>query len=398
MSQPRIVISGLGMVSALGWDPATTWQALLGERSGLGPLRLFPSPECGAFPVAEVAEDPHARTGLRRGSRSDALALWAARQAFSGAGLGAREHTSTGCVLGASTGGMFDSEGFLLALPEGGADFEALRNHEPCCSTDTVARDLRLGGPRATVSTACASGAMAIALGADLIRSRRATRVLAGGVDSLTRLTLNGFCSLLAVARDGCRPFDSARQGMSLGEGAAVLVLEDADAARARAAPVLAELLGYAQTCDAHHATAPQPEGRGVLEAMRAALEMAGLEPGEVGYINAHGTGTQDNDPAEARAVLELFGPKPPPLSSTKRYFGHTLAAAGALEAAVCVLALQHQWLPANLGLRKVDPAIGLQPLAHGQPAALRVALSNSLGFGGSNCSLVLGHPEGALP
>ncbi len=397
MPHPRIVISGMGMVSALGWDPAITWQALLREQSGLGPLRLFSSPECGGFPVAEVQGDPHERTGLRRGSRSDALALWAARQAFESSGLAASECAGGGCVLGASTGGMLDSEAFLLSLPDGSPDFEVLRHHEPCSSAETIARALRLGGPRATVSTACASGAMAIALGCDLIRSGRASWVLAGGVDSLTRLTLNGFCSLLAVARDGCRPFDSERQGMSLGEGAAMLLLEDAQAAQRRRAPVLAELLGYAQTCDAHHATAPDPQGRGVLEAMRAALEAAGIEPSAVGYINAHGTGTRDNDPAEACAVRTLFGPQTPPLSSTKRFFGHTLAAAGAIEAVVCVLALQHQQLPGNLGLREVDPAIGLEPLRKSQPADLRVALSNSLGFGGSNCSLVLGLPNGGL-
>ncbi len=390
--QRRIVVTGLGIVSALGWSPEQTWTAIREGKSGLGPLRGFSSPICGHFPVAEVDGDPHVRIGLRGSSRSDALAVYAAEQAWAQAGLGrSPRRRAAATVLGASTGGMRGSEDFLIDLADGTPrDFARLLYHEPSRSTNAVARRLRLGGPQATVSTACASGAMAIATACDWLRSGRTDLALAGGVDSLTRLTLNGFCSLLAVAPDGCRPFDRERAGMSLGEGAAVLVLETAEAAEARGAAVLAEVLGYGMSCDAHHATAPHPEGRGVREAMERALAMAGLAPAAVDYLNAHGTGTRDNDPAEAAAIRDLFG-EAPAVSSTKRYFGHTLAAAGAIEAAVCVEALVRQEVPGNLGLREVAAEIGFAPVAATCAAPLRVVMSNSLGFGGANCSLLVG-------
>jgi 3-oxoacyl-(acyl-carrier-protein) synthase len=177
---------------------------------------------------------------------------------------------------------------------------------------------------------------------------------------------------------------------MSLGEGAAVLVLEPEASARARQAPILAYLAGRGNTCDAYHATRPAPDGSGIYRAMILALADAGLQPAEVNYVNAHGTGTGDNDLAESRALTRLFGDRPPPISSTKRFFGHTLAAAGAIEAAVCVLALQHQRLPVNLGLTQPDPEIAFQPVTEPVNADLRAVLSNSLGFGGACSSLVI--------
>jgi 3-oxoacyl-[acyl-carrier-protein] synthase I len=218
--------------------------------------------------------------------------------------------------------------------------------------------------------------------------------VLAGGTDSLSRMTWGGFHALLLVDDRGCRPFDAARSGMSLGEGAAVLVLEAEDSARARGANILARLTGWGATCDAHHATAPHPEGKGAAAAMQAALRRAGLEPANIDYINAHGTGTRDNDLAEAKALRTVFGHTLPPLSSTKRFFGHALAASGAIEAVVCVEALRRQQMPANIGFETLDPAVGLEPITQCQPGTVRHVMSNSFGFAGNNVALIFSLPD----
>jgi len=394
MPRQRVAISGLGILSAIGWTPEAVWGAIEREESGLGPLTLFESPRCGHMPVGQVKGDPAELSGLPSGSRTDHLAVAAARIAFADTGmasLGEAARRDIGVVLGTTTGGILDSEEFLRRLlREGRLDLGLLRHHPAASPTNAVARALGLGGFRATVSTACASGATAIATACDALAAGEADTVLAGGADSLSRLTVNGFCSLLNVAPDGCRPFDADRAGLSLGEGAGILVLETEEHARARGAAVRAWIAGCGASADAYHATAPRPDGSGALAAMRRALHVAGLQPDAVDYVNAHGTGTVDNDLAEGRALAALFGERVPAVSSTKRFFGHTLAAAGAIEAIVCVLALQRQRVPANLGLRRPDPAIPFAPVAHAQEAELKVALTNSLGFGGNNCSLLI--------
>src|SRR5258706_10509227 len=218
--------------------------------------------------------------------------------------------------------------------------------------------------------------------------------MLAGGADCLSRMTWGGFHSLLLVDASGCRPFDAHRAGMSLGEGAAVLVLEAEETARQRGAALLARLSGWGASCDAYHITAPHPEGAGALAAMQAALHRAGLTPPSIDYVNAHGTGTRDNDLAETKALKKLFGNRVPPFSSTKRIFGHALAASGAVEAVVCVEALRRQQLPPNPGFTTPDLSIGLEPIAAMRPAKLTHAMSNSFGFGGNNCVLIFSRPE----
>ena len=395
-ARPRVVVTGMGVVSAAGWTLDETWEAIVQGRSGLRALSLFESKRCGKLPVGEVRGDAQARSGLAGGSRSDHLAVWAARQAWADAGLDASCFAPDrgAVVLGALTGGVLFTDEFLSRLHlENRADASHLADRAGCNATDRIAEIFGLGGFRTTVSNACASGGAALGLGCDLIEAGEADVVLAGGVDSLNRVVLNGFNSLMLVSPDGCRPFDAERKGMSVGEGAGVLVLESEDHARARGARVRAWLAGRGNTCDAHHVSAPQPEGRGISEAMRLALEGADLAPTAVDYINAHGTGTADNDLAEAKAIRALFGETPPAVSSTKRFFGHTLAAAGAIEAVVTVLALQRQAIPPNLGLRAVDPKIPLAPVVEYRPAKLDVAMSTSLGFGGNNSAVLFCRP-----
>lgn len=394
--RPRVVVTGMGLVSAVGWTLAETWAAIAEGRSGLKTLSLFESPRCGKLPVGEIAGDPAPKSGLVDGSRSDQLALWAATQAMQDAGLAAGEVAPDrgAVVLGALTGGMAFTEQFLERLHRDHVVDGSRLGERACCnSTDRVAERFGLTGFRATVSNACASGGSALGLGADLLEAGEADVVLAGGVDSLNRVVLNGFNSLMLVSADGCRPFDAQRKGMTVAEGAGVLVLETEERARARGARVRAWFAGRGNSCDAHHVSAPQPEGRGLAEAMRLALADAGLPASAVHYVNAHGTGTADNDPAEARAIRAVFGDAPPPVSSTKRFFGHAMAAAGAIEAIVSILALEQQALPGNLGLREVDPKIPLAPIPEYRPATLDVAISTSLGFGGNNSAVLFRRP-----
>lgn len=399
---PRVVVTGMGVVSAAGWTLDETWQAIAEGRGGLRALTLFESQRCGSLPVGEVTGDPALRSGLPGGSRSDHLAMWAAAQAWADARLDPASFAPDrgAVVLGALTGGMMFTEELLRQLHRGELpDARHLDDRACCNATDRIAERFGLHGFRATVSNACASGGAALGLGCDLIETGEADVVLAGGVDSLNRVVLNGFNSLMLVSPDGCRPFDAERKGMSVGEGAGVLVLESEAHARGRGAHVRAWLAGRGNTCDAYHVSAPQPEGRGLSEAMRLALAGAGLPPSAVGYLNAHGTGTADNDPVEAKAIRAVFGDTLPAVSSTKRFFGHTLAAAGAIEAIVTVLAIERQAIPPNLGLRTVDPKIPLTPVTRYRPASFDVAMSTSLGFGGNNSALLFRRPgswEGA--
>ncbi len=392
MDSERIAITGMGIVSAAGTGLDATGDALRAGRSGLRPLTRFASERCGHFPVAEV------RDLTSREYRTVALGRLALRDALAAAGLAAatsQVRDRIALVVGTTVGGMPETEEGAAALLAGTSADHAVWVRNECARTSTLlADDAQLGGPVLTVSNACASGAQALATGVELLRARLASIVVAGGVDALCRFTLNGFASLLAIDPEGCRPFDASRKGMSLGEGAAFLVLELERDAAARGAQVAALWLGSGNSCDAYHATAPDPEGRGGAAAMRAALREARLAPDAVQYVNAHGTGTPDNDRAEGRALVDVFGTRVPAVSSTKRVFGHTLAAAGAIEAVVCVLALRDGFLPGTCGLTTPDPECRVVPLLESRPARPRIVMSNSFGFGGNNTVLCLGHPE----
>ncbi|HBA60700.1 MAG TPA: beta-ketoacyl-[acyl-carrier-protein] synthase family protein [Elusimicrobia bacterium] len=388
----EVVITGAGILSAAGASVGETWQALKEGRDGLRPFSLFPSARYAGIPAGQLQADLPALSGLGGGSRSDHLAVAAARQAFSQSFPGGLpDPARAGVILGACVGGMADSEVFLERLLRTGArETELLHFHECASSADAVAGTLGLYGPCETISTACSSGQNAICLAAELILSGESDVMLAGGTDSLSRLTVNGFGSLLLMDPQGCRPFDEERKGMSLGEGAAVLALESAGSAARRNARVLARLSGWAATCDAHHAAAPSPEGEGIQRAMRGALAGAGLSPGDIQYISAHGTATPDNDRAEAAAIKAVFGEQTPPVSSIKRAFGHTFAAAGAIETLACVLALQHQAVPPNAGLNRQDPACPVKIQRDFAACKLSNVMSLSLGFGGNNNCLIL--------
>ncbi len=388
-----IVITGRGLISAAGSNVGEFYRALQNGQSGLKKLSLFNSARSGHFPVGEINDNLTELCGESGLSRSSELALIAAREAIAEANLSPGDLAKAALINGACTGGMLISEELISRLIAGEEiAWPAFRQHECSVTTGKLAAILAIHGPISTISTACTSGALAIAIGADLIQTGAAEVVLCGGTDSLTRLTLNGFASLLVVSDIGPKPFDAHRQGMSLAEGAAFIVLESADHARKRGAKALATLAGYGASCDAYHASGPHPEGLGAVSAMEKALKMAAATPDDIGYINAHGTGTKENDRMEAKALQKVFK-KVPPFSSTKAFYGHPLAASGAIEAILSTLVLEHNFLPANLGFKDIDPEIALVPLTAGIKAAPNFVMSNSFGFGGNNVVLIFGRP-----
>jgi 3-oxoacyl-(acyl-carrier-protein) synthase len=285
-------------------------------------------------------------------------------------------------ILGTTTGGILTTEQLLKS---GELQKEHYQYHGLHTVASCLAKELNCSGPVVVVSTACSSGAVAITIALKMLRSGRVKSVLAGGVDSLCRLTYFGFHSLQLVDKSGCKPLDQNRQGMAVAEGAGMLLLSTEKPANC---PV--ELLGAGLSCDAYHPAAPHPEGQGAFIAMQTALADAGLQPTDISYINLHGTGTPDNDLAESKAVHRLFT-SPPPLSSIKGASGHSLAAAGAIEAVVATIAISKGLMPANTGLQTVDPALDLSPLTSPQLQPTKAVLSNSFGFGGNNGSLIFG-------
>ena len=372
-------IAGLGTVSALGANADGTLRALRTGVCAIKPLTLFLPASHDPLPVGEAFLPAENAIGLPRSHR---LARAAADQAMAG-----QTAPPDAVVMGTTTGGMDVTETLLMA---GINETQGFARHALATVAQDLARRFECRGPVLTVSTACSSGAVAVRLALEMIRRGMARRVLAGGVDSLCRLTYYGFKSLQLIDPDGARPLDAARRGMSLSEAAALLLLD------AENDPAAVRVCGGGLSCDAFHPARPHPQGDGALAAMRAAPTDAGPPPEAVNYLNLHGTGTTDNDRSEALAVKRLFARRPPPpLSSIKGAMGHSLAAAGAFEAAAAALCVAHGLMPANVGLRRPDPELGLRPLSVPVAARVDMVLSNSFGFGGNNAALVIGRGKG---
>lgn len=400
---PRsVVITGLGAVSALGRGVPTLLGGLVAGRCGIGRLTLFAHTgrcqSAAEVPEGDTPTGDLPRATVRRLSRPDRFALAAATEACADAGLEAAERRAAALVVGATTGGMLETEEAFRRWRAG--ETRRLRvsrvlGTSLATAAAAVSQALDVRGSQETVSTACSSSALAVAMAADAIRRGDARVALAIGTDGLCRLTYAGFDALQVLDPERCRPFDRTRRGLTLGEGAGALVLEDAEHARARGARVRATLLGHGTATDAHHVTAPHPEGVGALAALRAALADAALPPHAVDYVNAHGTGTPQNDAVEMRVLRAALGAHLArvPVSSTKSQLGHTLGAAGALEAVVTALALEHGILPPTVSLGEPDPTWADVDLVTtpGRRQAIATALTSSFGFGGHNVTLVLG-------
>lgn len=412
------MVTGVGAVCGLGWGIEALWRGLSSGRCAIGPFGRFDHAHHRTHLAAEVPAaveaaphsggDPVERGDRgRRGDRlslADRFALFAAREAWAQSGLGGGreprdevDRQALGVYFGSSTGGMYESEEYFTRLLEDRVRprVGVLATQPVSAPGDAVARALGARGPTATYSSACSSGALALGAALEAVRHGEVEVALAGGADSLCRLTYAGFNALRSVDETPCRPFRASRAGMSFGEGAAVLILEPLERARERGAVILGEVRGAASSCDAHHMTAPEPCGKGAAAALAAALADAGLPPEAVDFINVHGTGTPLNDAAEWQALSTVFGErvKRIPITATKALLGHLLGCAGAIEAVVTLLCLRHGELHPvpSLDGEGSDPELGAA-LVLGRPLALpgaRVAVSTSLAFGGSNAALV---------
>lgn len=394
----RVVVTGVAVSCALGNRTDEVWKAVRDGESGIRLTQRLDVSKLTCQYSGEAGDVPlPPRKPKGRADRATRLALAAAQEAVESARLdtGSLDQYRFGVALGTSVGGLDEGEQFHWQLLAGGA--AATRPHHLLTyplytAADAISSAYQAKGPKVVISNACAAGANSIGYAMDAIRNGRSDVMLAGGVDVLDILSLAGFDSLKALDSQPCAPY-SRSNGLNIGEGAAVLVLEAESVATARGAVPLAYLRGYALSSDAHHATAPDPAGSGARRAMQRALAQGGLGPADVDYINGHGTGTPANDSAETKAVDALFGTAPP-MSSTKSQIGHTLGAAGAIEAAVCVLALRDGALPPTINVADdMPPRRDIVPKTS-RPADADVIVSNSFAFGGNNCALVLGrHP-----
>jgi 3-oxoacyl-[acyl-carrier-protein] synthase II len=392
-------ITGVGLLTGLGADRETTWRRLLAGESAVREITLFDTAGYRTHLAAQVDDGALPPAPVRHASRASRFALAAAAEALADAGLSRSAGAPWAIVFGGGAAGLFEAEGFLerrLArgpLARGAAELVEVSQDAP---GDRVGEWLAPTGPRITVSTACSSSTVAVGLAAEMVRDGEVEIALAGGADALCRLTFAGFNSLRAVDGARCRPFDRGRAGLNIGEGAAVLVVESAEHARRRNARPLARVLGYGVTNDAFHMTQPEPSGAAWERTVRAALADAGVDPGGIGYINAHGTATEQNDPAERAAYARVFGERlgELPLSTVKGALGHCLCGAGGIEAAVTTLALARGVLPPTAGFAEPDDGPALDVIAGaGRPCAVEVALSCSFAFGGNSAALVLGRP-----
>jgi 3-oxoacyl-(acyl-carrier-protein) synthase len=393
-AQKTIVVTGVGVVSPYGLGWAALRTGMLAGKSYLLPVKdLYPG---FLGTLASVGELPR-KLESQNFSRSDKLAVLATQDALSGFNAPYPTLRESGIVMATTVAGLSEID---AEIAKGAADWyrhgglTRAASYSVSCVGAAVGKHLQIDGPACTVSVACASGAMSIALGANMLLDGTAPMVLAGGSDALCPFTLSGFNSLQALDPEPCRPFDQNRQGLNLGEGAAVLLLETLAHAIERGAQIHAVLRGWAMTNDASHPTAPRNDGAGLAACIQRALEMAGSSIDEIGYVNAHGTGTPLNDIAETHAFEKAFqGRKTPiPVSSTKSYFGHCLGAAGALEAVITITAMQTGALFPTLRLTDPIESEGVDFLrGELRRQSLPVAMSVSAGFGGSNAALIFG-------
>ena len=384
----------MGIVSAIGMNVETTLKNLVQSKSGLGKIRLLETRLkenliAGEIPYTDTELLQMARIEKIPGiSRAALLGMIAVKQATQQARYKPDDTIKTGLISGTTAESMTSIEKYLPDFLSNDSRNEYIESQDWGFSTEIIAKELGINGFMTTINTACSSAANAIMLGARMIKSGQLDRAIVGGTDALSKVMLNGFHSLMIVDLEPCKPFDGKRNGLNIGEGAAFLVLESEELANKE--KVIAEIKGYGNANDAHHLTALSPDGEGALLAMKNALESCRLNPGDISYLNAHGTGTMNNDLSEAIAIEKLFGNPPPFFSSTKPFTGHTLGCSGALEAVISILALQHNLAFPNLNFSTTMQEVSIRPeTSLVENMEIRHVMSNSLGFGGNNTSLI---------
>ena len=392
-----IYVTGAGIISALGNGKQETLEALKNQQSGVVHMRHLTTTH-NEFPVGEVKysnlemkqmlgfKPEHATV------RSALLAIIAMQEARRQANLNHRDPSlRVAFISGITVGGMDQAEQHYQDFLHNNTKNDYIDLNDCGGATEQIADYFGDFQIVSTVVTACSSSANAIMLGADLIQENRADIVVAGGCECLSKYHVNGFHTLMILDRDVCKPFDRDRAGINLGEGAGYVVLESSETAQKRGVQPIGKLSGYCNACDAYHQTASSPDGHGAFLAMKGALEHAGLQPEDIDYINAHGTGTPNNDLTEGIAVMNLFGDHIPPLSSIKSYLGHTTSAAGSVETIISLLIMEHNFLPVSLNFRHPIEEHSFMPVTDPTPKRpLRHILSNSFGFGGNNSAIIL--------
>ena len=391
----QVLVTGLGIVSGIGISVEETLTSLLNGRSGIGQLRYLQTNH-NDIPCSEIQlSDEQMRemlsiTPVVPITRTSLMGIIAAKNALADAGITPDKALRIGFISSTTVGGMEKSEQYYKDFLENDSRNEYIEIHDCGACTEVIADYFGGFCYVSTISTACSSSANAIVLATNLIKQGILDIAVAGGTECLTKFHLNGFNSLMILDRSHCRPFDATRAGLNLGEGAAYLVLESEENARARKAKPLCKITAYGNACDSYHQTASSPDGKGATLAMQYALNMSNLKPTDIDYINAHGTGTANNDESEGIAIMNVFGDTIPPVSSTKAFTGHTTSAAGSVEAVISILAIMENFLPPNLNFKNKMEKLSFTPVRElKRDVKVDHVLSNSFGFGGNNTSII---------
>lgn len=389
-----IYITGAGVVSAIGIGKDETVASLKAGVTGVRKMTYLSSKH-DDIPVGEVQRSNAEMMEMLgvdndvRLTRTALIGRLALREALEQAELNRADLPNVHFISATTVGGMDRREEFRNQEPECDALHAEIAVHSCASCTEMIAEQFGDFASLSTLSTACSSATNAIETGANMLRCGLADIVVVGGSECLSKFHLNGFNTLMILDREQCKPFDRDRAGLNLGEGAAYLVMESERSIRQRGVKALCRLSGYGNACDAFHQTASSADGEGAFLAMTEALEMAGLKPADIQYINAHGTGTPNNDESESQAIMRVFGNDVPPVSSTKSFTGHTTSASGSIEAVICMLAMEHQFLPKNINWR-TPMENGIVPVTEDVNMELKHVLSNAFGFGGNDSSLIL--------
>jgi 3-oxoacyl-[acyl-carrier-protein] synthase II len=398
----RVVITGLGVVSSVGNKIPDFWDSLVNGKDGIREITVFDASAYRIKIAAEVSglapEDHFTRKEIRRLSRCDQFGLVAFREAWHSSHLSRDpvDPRRVGVILGAGSGGILSVEKYFRAFYQGLKRLSPspLIAYSLATTTDHIAIEAGLKGPRSTTATVCSSSSASLGVAYEMIQMGLADVMVSGGSDSLCEVSFSGFSSLKLVDPESCKPFDKRRQGLVIGEGAGILILEELEHARKRESPIFAEFLGYGICADAYHLTSPEPNGEGVERVIRIALDHAGVSPEEVDTINAHGTATPFNDIAETRGIKRVFGEKAKeiPISGIKSMVGHCLGSSGGIEAVATVLTIRNGMIPPTIHYEVPDPLCDLNYTPNESIRKnVRVAISNSFAFGGNNACLVFG-------
>jgi 3-oxoacyl-[acyl-carrier-protein] synthase II len=398
----RVVITGLGVVSSVGNSVPEFWNALIEGKDGTKEITVFdPSPYRTKI-AAEVSgldpENHFSKKEIRRLSRSDQFGIIGFREAWKSARLdqGSIDNRRAGVILGAGSGGILSVERYFRDFYQGSGrpSPSLLVSYSLATTTDLIAMEAHLKGPRSTTATVCSSSSVSIGVAYEMIQMGLADVMVSGGSDSLCEVSFSGFSSLKLVDPESCKPFDKRRAGLVIGEGAGILILEELEHAVRRDAPILSEFLGYGICADAYHLTSPEPNGEGVERVIKIALDHAGVDPDSVDTINAHGTATPFNDVAETRGIKRVFGERAGeiPISGIKSMVGHCLGSAGGIEAVATTLTLKNGIIPPTIHYEVPDPLCDLNYVPNQSIRRdVRIAISNSFAFGGNNACLVFG-------